>query len=248
MKIAVLGDIHANLEALTVVLEEAQKLGVEKYICIGDIVGYNSNPHECIEIVRSLDLLGVVQGNHDSYISTQNDLTGFNPQAAAAVIWTRKQLSKEELTWLSKLPLKKNINIRGASTKISLVHSTLDNPHMWGYIFDKYTAEASMQYQIMQLCFFGHTHVPLAFDKTFSGIEGGFYKEFEIKPNHKYLVNVGSVGQPRDQDPRAAFVTFDTKTKKITMHRLEYDIPACQAKIRTAGLPERLATRLAIGQ
>lgn len=247
MKIAVLGDIHSNLEALTAVLEETERLGCEKYVCIGDIVGYNANPKECIEIVRSLDLLGVVMGNHDSYTSNSQELIGFNLQAAQAVEWTRKQLSEEELQWLGELPLKRDIFLTSPSARFSIVHSTMDNPGMWGYIFDRYTAAASMQYQWTPLCFFGHTHTPLAFDKT-DEIEGGLYESLQILPNHKYLINVGSVGQPRDRDPRAAFVIYDVEASAVSLHRVEYDIEESQRKILAAGLPERLAERLSYGR
>jgi diadenosine tetraphosphatase ApaH/serine/threonine PP2A family protein phosphatase len=247
MKIAVLGDIHSNLEALTAVLEETERLGCEKYVCIGDIVGYNANPKECIEIVRSLDLLGVVMGNHDSYTSNSQELIGFNLQAAQAVEWTRKQLSEEELQWLGELPLKRDIFLTSPSARFSIVHSTMDNPGMWGYIFDRYTAAASMQYQWTPLCFFGHTHTPLAFDKT-DEIEGGLYESLQILPNHKYLINVGSVGQPRDRDPRAAFAIYDVEASAVSLHRVEYDIEESQRKILAAGLPERLAERLSYGR
>ena len=247
MKIAVLGDIHSNLEALTAVLEETERLGCEKYVCIGDIVGYNANPKECIEIVRSLDLLGVVMGNHDSYTSNSQELIGFNLQAAQAVEWTRKQLSEEELQWLGELPLKRDIFLTSPSARFSIVHSTMDNPGMWGYIFDRYTAAASMQYQCTPLCLFGHTHTPLAFDKT-DEIEGGLYESLQILPNHKYLINVGSVGQPRDRDPRAAFAIYDVEASAVSLHRVEYDIEESQRKILAAGLPERLAERLSYGR
>lgn len=247
MKIAVLGDIHSNLEALNAVLDEAKRQGCEKYVCIGDIVGYNANPRECLEIVRSLDLLAVVMGNHDSYTSNTRELIGFNLQAAQAVEWTRQQLTDEELSWLSNLPMKRDIFLTSPPARFSVVHSTMDNPNMWGYIFDRFTAAASMQYQWTPLCFFGHTHTPLAFDKTDTVI-GGLYESLRLLPNHKYLINVGSVGQPRDRDPRAAFVTYDVEMGLVTLHRVEYDIATSQQKIIDAGLPSRLAERLAVGR
>lgn len=247
MNIAVLGDIHGNYEALTAVLQAAEQLGCDKFACIGDIVGYNANPHECLEIIRNLDMLGVVMGNHDSYTSDNRELLGFNPQAAQAVEWTRQQLSEEELAWLGALPMKRDIFLTSPPARFSLVHSTMDNPHMWGYIFDRFTAAASMQYQWTPLCFFGHTHTPLAFDKT-DIVVGGTYEEIQLQPNHKYLINVGSVGQPRDRDPRAAFVTYDVERALVRLHRVEYDIAGSQKKILDAGLPLRLADRLAVGR
>lgn len=247
MKIAVLGDIHSNLEALEAVLDEARRLAVEKFVCIGDIVGYNANPHECLEIVRALPGFEVIIGNHDAYISSDRELVGFNPQAAQAVEWTREQLNAEELTWLSLLPFKKDIFLTNPNVRFSLVHATMDTPHAWGYIFDRYAAAASMQYQWLPLCFFGHTHTPLAFAKS-NEVSGGTYETIQMQANHKYLVNVGSVGQPRDHDPRAAFVTYCTVKGEITLHRVEYDIATSQRKILAAGLPLRLAERLAVGR
>lgn len=247
MKIAVLGDIHSNLEALTAVLAKGQELGCDKYVCIGDIVGYNANPHECLEIVRGLDLLAVVMGNHDSYTSNARELVGFNLQAAKAVEWTREQLSAEELEWLRKLPMKEDVFLNSPPVRFSIVHSTMDNPNMWGYIFDRFTAAASMQYQWTPLCFFGHTHTPLAFVKT-DTVVGGLYDSLKVEANHKYLINVGSVGQPRDRDPRAAFVVYDVEAAEVTLHRVEYDFESSQRKILAAGLPARLAERLAVGR
>jgi len=247
IKIAVLGDIHGNLEGLTRVLEEAERLGVTHYACIGDVVGYNANPKECLDIVRNLNMLGIVKGNHDSYTSSNMELSSFNPQAAKAVEWTRRQLPKEDMDWLRALPMKKDCFLPQCKVRFSLVHATMDNPDMWGYIFDRYTAEASLQYQWTQLCFFGHTHTPLAFDKS-DIVIGGTYEEIKMLPNHKYLINVGSVGQPRDRDPRAGFVTYEPEAGIVRLHRVEYDIASCQKKIISAGLPIRLSERLAVGR
>jgi diadenosine tetraphosphatase ApaH/serine/threonine PP2A family protein phosphatase len=242
MKYAVLGDIHANLEALTKVLAKAEEVGVDAYLCIGDIVGYNANPCECVEMVRSLNMEVVTKGNHDEQASTDTDLVGFNPQAAKAIEWTRSQLSQDDKEWLASLPYRQTLG-----SKVTLVHATLDMPHMWGYIFDKFSAEVSLGYQFTQVCFFGHTHVPLAFEK-YGEVFGGKYEEISLQPNHKYLINVGSVGQPRDGDPRAAFVVYAPEEKRVTIHRVEYDIETSQRKIEDAGLPERLSQRLAVGR
>lgn len=241
MKYAVLGDIHANLEALMATIEECEKLGVQKYLCIGDVVGYNSNPSECLELVRALPLAGVVMGNHDEQAAEDTELVGFNPQAAFAIEWTRKNLTQEQRQWLGNLRLSIQMG------KITIVHATLDSPRRWGYIFDKHSAGASFSYQFSQVCFCGHSHVPLAFEK-FGTIQGGKYTEIRVQPGHKYLVNVGSVGQPRDGDWRCAFVTYDTDENLITLHRIPYDIKTTQEKIIKSGLPERLAMRLERGQ
>ena len=240
MKFAILGDIHSNLEALTVVLKDARERGVTHYACVGDIVGYNANPRECIDIVRELG--GVtVRGNHDHYCATNDHLDGFHPLAADVVTWTRAQLSPEQIAYLAGLPFKAPVE------SFQLVHSTLDTPEMWGYVFDKFEADANFNYQTSALCFFGHTHVPLAFEKT-NEVRFGLYERIKLTFGRKYFVNVGSVGQPRDGDPRTGYVTYDTRTGEVELHRLSYDIALAQERIRRAGLPERLALRLAQGR
>mgnify|MGYP006291062399 CR=1 FL=1 len=242
MKYAVFGDVHANLEALQTVLAACEDLGVDKYLCIGDIVGYNADPGPCVDVIRELDVEVCIKGNHDEQASCDTELVGFNPQAAMAIEWTRQQLSAEQKEWLASLPYQQTVG-----PKMTLVHATLDMPRMWGYIFDKLTAAACLNYQFTQVCFFGHTHVPLAFDK-FGDVEGGRYDEIHLEPGHKYLVNVCSVGQPRDGDPRAGFVTFSPEDRRVELHRVKYDLARTQDKILRAGLPERLAQRLAFGR
>jgi diadenosine tetraphosphatase ApaH/serine/threonine PP2A family protein phosphatase len=222
------------------VLEACEKEGVDKYLCIGDVVGYNANPSECLELVRKLDLAGIVMGNHDEQAAEDNELVGFNPQAAFAIEWTRKHLSDEQRQYLRNLRLSIQLG------KLTIVHATLDSPRRWGYIFDKHSAGASFSYQFSQICFCGHSHVPLAFEK-FGTIQGGKYKEIKIQAGHKYLVNVGSVGQPRDGDWHAAYVIYDTDENTVRLNRIPYDLKTAQEKIIKAGLPERLATRLERG-
>ncbi len=238
---AVLGDIHSNLDALNVVLDDCRAQGVTDFLCTGDVIGYNACPHECMEIVRSLGC-PVVVGNHDFYVSSQQNLDDFNPAAAAVVEWTREQLSDDELDWLRNLPF--TVTQMG----ITLVHSTMDNPENFGYVFDNLQAEANFLMQKTPVCFHGHTHCPMIYEKSMNGVFRIDPQDFTLPIGRKYFVNVGSVGQPRDGDPRATYVIYDPKERKITYRRLEYDIEAAQARIRAAGLPERLAARLALGQ
>jgi diadenosine tetraphosphatase ApaH/serine/threonine PP2A family protein phosphatase len=240
MKYAILGDIHANLEALLAVLADARKRGVTHYLCLGDVVGYNANPVECLERVRELGG-PVVRGNHDHYCAFDESLEGFHPIAADVVAWTRNQLSAEQREFLGALPFIKRVET------FTIVHSTLDTPDMWGYVFDKLEADASFAYQSTTLCFYGHTHVPLAFEKT-DRVRVGLYSKIKVMLGRKYLINAGSVGQPRDGDPRAAYVTFDLLKNEIELHRVPYDFRMTQKKIMAAGLPERVASRLAIGR
>ena len=240
MKYAIIADIHANLEALQVVLEDIKTQKCTHYACLGDVVGYNANPKECLDIIRTMGM-PCVKGNHDEYCSIDSNLEGFNPHAAEAVNWTRRQLTEEDRQWLREL---KYIRLVAS---FSIVHATLDGPQRWGYVFDRLAAAASFTYQNTTVCFFGHTHVPVAFIRD-TVVRGGTYSKFKVEPGRKYFINVGSVGQPRDNNPKSAYVTYDLDEGLIELRRLDYDIPAAQAKIRAAGLPERLAERLAVGR
>lgn len=241
MKYAIIADIHGNLEAFNTVLEDIKTQNVNQIVCLGDVVGYNANPKECLQIVREMNL-PCVKGNHDEYCSSDDHLEGFNPHAAEAVHWTRNQLSDEDRQWLRDLKYSQIVG------NFTIVHATLDAPKRWGYVFDKLAAAASFPYQNTQVCFFGHTHVPVAFMRDNAGVRGGTYSKFKIDPAKKYFVNVGAVGQPRDNNPKAAYVVYDPDGGTIELRRLDYDIPTTQQKIRDAGLPERLAERLEFGR
>ncbi|MDD3885604.1 MAG: metallophosphoesterase family protein [Victivallaceae bacterium] len=268
-KIAILSDIHANADALTVVLQKCADLGIGEFVSLGDIVGYNAQPVECIGMVRDLNWLAMVRGNHDEFASnTDNDVVGFNPNARVAVLWTRAQLSIEDRAWLHSTPMRAMV----PNCNTTIVHATLDSPDNWGYIFDMHHATDSFHYQFTQLCFCGHSHVPVSFEKrplaangersideltdwTFAADEGEDNYDFtiadelkvNIKAGYKYLFNIGSIGQPRNRDPRASFAVLDTEHRTVTRYRLPYDVAAAQAKIIEAGLPERLAARLSNG-
>jgi predicted phosphodiesterase len=240
MKYAIIADIHGNLDAFQVVLEDIRAQNVNHIVCLGDVVGYNANPKECLQIVRDMNI-PVVKGNHDEYCSTDNPLDGFNPHAAEAVHWTRNQLSDDDKKWLRDLKYSR------MAANFTMVHATLDAPERWGYVFDKLAAAASFPYQNTQMCFFGHTHVPVAFMRD-TVVRGGTYSKFKVDSSKKYFINVGAVGQPRDNNPKSAYVIYDMDAQTIELRRLDYDIAAAQAKILAAGLPERLAERLAYGR
>jgi predicted phosphodiesterase len=241
MKYAILSDIHSNLDALEVVLADTKQQQCTHYVCLGDVVGYGPNPKECLDAMRSLNC-PTVMGNHDEYCATELDLTGFNPMAADAIKWTRAQLSSDDKAWLREL---KYVRIVESFT---MVHATLDLPERWAYVFDKLAASASFNYQHTAVCFNGHTHVPIAFVRSDKGIQGGLYTKIKIEVGRKYFINCGSIGQPRDRNPKAAYVIFDLLNNIIEMRRLEYDIAAVQKKIRAAGLPVSLAERLEHGR
>jgi len=239
-KYAIIGDVHSNWEALSAVLDDARAQKVTGFVCVGDIVGYNATPSECLEKVRELACL-TVRGNHDHYCSNDERLEDFQPLAASVVDWTRRQLSAEQTRHLRDLPLVSKID------GFTVVHSTLDMPEKWGYVFDTLDADSHFNYQTTAVCFYGHTHLPVVFEKQHR-VTRSAYTKLRLAVGKKYFVNVGSVGQPRDGDPRAAYVTYSLATREIELRRVTYDIASTQARIRKAGLPERLAKRLEFGK
>jgi len=232
MKYAILADIHANLQALQAVLRDMKSQGCTHAACLGDIVGYNANPKECLDIIRGMNI-PCVKGNHDEYCAIDEPMDGFNPKAAEAVKWTRAQLTHEDRQWLKCLPLLRTV------AGFTIVHATLDGPQRWGYVFDKLAAAASFTYQQSTLCFFGHTHVPVGFVRD-SAVCGGTYSKFKVEAGKRYFVNPGAVGQPRDNNPKAAYATYDLDSQFIELRRVDYDIPGAQGAIVAAGLPRRL--------
>ena len=240
---AILGDIHANIDALETVLADAREQGVTDYVSVGDVVGYNAAPAECIRIVRDELKCPVVRGNHDHYVAyVEESLADFHPMAAAVVEWTRSQLSEDDLKWLHDLPLSRPV------MGFTIVHSTLDMPLRWGYVFENLQAEANFVYQRTPLCFHGHTHVPIIYEKRAGGVVHYEPTDFKVALGQRLFINVGSVGQPRDGDPRASYVIYDSGTRTVRFRRISYDVAAAQARIRAAGLPERLAARLEAGK
>ena len=240
MRFAIFGDIHANLHALQTVLADAKEQKCTHFVCMGDVVGYNAFPHECLEIVRQLEC-PVVKGNHDEQASMMGDQEGFNPLAEEAMNWTRERLSREEKEWLRALRMQRQVR------DFTIVHATLDTPHKWGYVFNQLDAAASFSYQHTAVCFIGHTHSPKAYIRDGS-VRTVPLDVLSLEPGKKYLVNVGSVGQPRDGDWRSAYCIYDTDNREIQLRRLEYDLAGAQQAVIAAGLPKRLADRLAVGR
>ena len=240
---AILGDIHANIDALSAVLDDARSEGVTDFLCVGDVVGYNASPAECIRIVRDELKAPCVKGNHDHYISNLGvRLEDFSPYAALAVKWTRSQLDDNDIQWLASLPLQKPV------MGMTLVHATLDMPQNWGYVFDNLQADANFEWQRTPICFHGHTHVPIVYEKTNVGVMHLPAEDMTIRLGQRLFINVGSVGQPRDGDPRASYAIYTPSTRQLKFKRVPYDVEAAQAKIKAAGLPERLWARLAVGR
>ncbi len=240
MRFAIFGDIHANLHAFETVLADAKAQACSHYVCMGDIVGYNAFPRQCLDIVRKLDC-PVVKGNHDEQASMIGDQEGFNPLAEEAMNWTRNQLSKEDKDWLRSLRMQRQVR------DFTIVHATLDTPHKWGYVFNQLDAAASFSYQHTTVCFIGHTHSPKAYIRDGS-VRTIPLDVLSLQAGKKYLINVGSVGQPRDGDWRASYCIYDTTSSEVHLRRLEYDIAGAQQAILDAGLPRKLAERLAVGR
>ena len=240
MRFAIFGDIHANLHALEAVMADAKAQMCTHYVCMGDIVGYNAFPSQCIEIVRKLDC-PVVKGNHDEQASMLGDQEGFNPLAEEAMNWTRGQLSQDEKEWLRSLRMQRQVR------DFTVVHATLDTPHKWGYVFNQLEAAASFNYQMTAVCFIGHTHSPKAYIRDGS-VRTLALDVLALQQGKKYLINVGSVGQPRDGDPRSAYCIYDTANSEVQLRRIDYDIPGAQKAVIDSGLPPKLAARLAIGR
>lgn len=242
MKYGLIADIHGNLEALQVVLAELRGEGIDQYICLGDVVGYGADPNECLELVKSLEPV-IVAGNHDWASVSKTDISYFNPSAREAVGWTSNQLTKENVDYLRNLKLIEEFK------NFVVVHSTLVSPQAWGYILTISDAKANFAHQTRQLCFIGHSHQPVIVMEDGDGNCGvlpGF--SLELAQGRRYIVNIGSVGQPRDGDPRAAFALYDTPSGQVEIKRVEYDIKLTQDKIIRAGLPRNLALRLEYGR
>jgi diadenosine tetraphosphatase ApaH/serine/threonine PP2A family protein phosphatase len=243
MKIGVLGDIHANLSALERVLQCIDAEGVELLVSVGDVVGYGAAPSQCIELLASRDAV-VVKGNHDAACIGELDELTFNPYARAAVEWTRGVLSAGEFDWLRALPLTATLE------HCQVAHGTLYRPELFDYILSSTDADPSLEILQRPVCFVGHSHVPLTVLRLADAPDRSAYTfdpEIALADTVKALVNVGSVGQPRDEDPRTAYAIYDSDTRLIRIHRVEYDIAAEAERIRRAGLPPVLADRLSLG-
>lgn len=243
MKYGILGDIHSNVSALETVLARFDQLGVDRIISVGDVVGYGAAPSACIEMLRAHEAV-VVQGNHDAAVVGQIDVLYFNHAAREAVRWTQSQLNRDECLWLSELPLVAELE------HCEVGHGTYHRPELFDYVLSPTDADPSLDEMRSRVCFIGHTHVP----KTLLRMRDDPLRtahlvddEVDLSDVHRALVNVGSVGQPRDDDPRAAYAILDSAADRVTIGRVDYDVAREAARIRAAGLPDVLAQRLFLG-
>lgn len=241
MTTALISDVHANLEALEVVLRAIDDRGVRRILCLGDVVGYGASPNECLSLVRARCEM-VLLGNHDSAASGGPEAVRFNPNARAAALWTARALTPEHRDYLRGLCLSRRVET------FLCVHASPAAPRDWEYIFDRFDAEPQFQFFTETVCFIGHTHQPAIFERSPSGCVFLPPGRHRFEPDRRYIVNVGSVGQPRDRDPRACFVFLHEGVGEIEFVRVPYDVAGAQQKIRDAHLPPVLAARLATGE
>lgn len=237
----IISDVHSNLEALQVVVAELKRRKITSIICLGDVVGYGANPNECCDIVRDLAQL-VILGNHDAGSVGITDISYFNWVAKNACIWTNKVINPQNREWLKSLSLQSN------DEDGLFVHSSPSKPEAWRYVLSFDDAISEFQTFKQSTCFVGHSHIPVTFvekEPQYGIIQD---EKFKLDPKYRYIINPGSVGQPRDSDPRTSFAVYDSETGQIEIIRLPYDIKGAQQKILDAKLPEFLAHRLALGR
>ncbi|HUV15723.1 MAG TPA: metallophosphoesterase family protein [Pelolinea sp.] len=237
MKILVFSDIHSNLTAFEEVLAAAGN--VDAYWCLGDIVGYGPDPNECIARVRDLPNLICVRGNHDAATLGEVDQQTFNHEASLAITWTKRHLNAESQEYLLSLPEKLVIN------DVTIVHGSPRNP-VWDYVMDFMTAVRMFQFFDTGICLLGHTHVPAIWNEK-DAPKAPVMDFQKTKILSKTILNPGSVGQPRDHDPRASYAIFDPDERTWELRRVSYDIESVQARVKKSGLPWRHAMRLAEG-
>jgi diadenosine tetraphosphatase ApaH/serine/threonine PP2A family protein phosphatase len=247
MRYLVLTDIHANLEALDVCIAHARVRRFDKTLVLGDLVGYGADPNAVIERIQELEPVAIVRGNHDKVACGLEQAEGFNTIAKSAARWTLDVLTPAFRDWLAALPE----GPTEVDEVIEICHgSPFDED---AYIFDELDAVRALKVATRPLCLFGHTHYPVTFELSNDAFESlgpatGADTRIAMRPGSKYLVNPGSVGQPRDGDPRAAYAIADTSAHCVELFRLTYPVEEAQAKIIKEGLPEVLAQRLGVGR
>ena len=243
MRLAIISDVHANIQALTRVLGKCDEIGADEIICLGDVIGYGGNPNECCELLRERCEV-VLMGNHDAAVIGVMDTDYYYEAARKALYWTRDALSEENFRWLYSLPyshLREDIDC-------AFFHAAPILPSAFYYVVRNEEAEAltRMKTGLLGHNFIGHSHLTTTYEysgKRVKDVSGNY----RCKDGARYLVNVGSVGQPRDRNPDSCFVLFDTETRQMAHVRIDYDIASAAAQIRSVGLDEKFARRLAVG-
>ncbi len=247
MRYLILSDIHANLDALEAVLNAAPHGAWDRVVVLGDLVGYGAEPNAVIDRVRALDPVAIIRGNHDKAACALDDASNFNQVARAAAAWTFQALTAGNRRYLQELPA----GPIPIDARVEICHGApFDEDH---YIFDADDAMHALEAATRPVCLFGHTHLPVIFTLDRDGFDGfvppgDVTTRMPFAKDVRYLVNPGSVGQPRDGDPRAAYAIYEADGPSLALHRVEYPVEEAQRRIRAAGLPQSLANRLAIGR
>lgn len=248
MRYLIIADMHGNWDALAAVLHHAEDASFDEVLILGDLVGYGGNPNEIVEEVRSLRWPShLIRGNHDKVVAGIDTGLNFNPTALQAARWTTEELREENLEFVRSMP-QGPVQI---TENLTICHgSLLDEDE---YLLSAVDALESLRSIAGQITFFGHTHIPsmFAYRKELGHVEVSVLEgdpvTLEINGDTRYMLNPGSVGQPRDRDSRAAYMLYDSEAREVVLRRVEYDIERAQERIRCAGLPEILADRLAVG-
>ncbi len=242
MKLALISDIHGNLEAFTAVLEDIEKQSTDRIHCLGDVVGYGSEPDACLQLVADTCEIKLM-GNHEHVILRLDQPDNYTHVARVSADWTREQLNDRALSIIAKY------RIDHHDDEFYLVHASPDQPDRWHYVLTPEEAAGAFVKLNERLCFYGHSHVPMIFTESPGAMpRRRVGHTFLPDPDSRYLINVGSVGQPRDNDPRACYVIYDTDEGDVTYCRVDYDIESAQSKMAQAQLPDMLIDRLAVGR
>ncbi len=245
MRYLIFTDIHGNLEALLAMFKAIQKKRIDHYIFLGDLVGYGASPNEVIQKIAALKPLAIIRGNHDKAVSGLDSVQTFNPIAASAIFWTKRNITSKNLDFLTRLEQGPKV----LDGTITICHGApFDEDY---YIFGEFDAAEAFQHLQTPIGFFGHTHFPFVYSHLEGAVEVTFLEgqsnEVRLEKGVSYLINPGSIGQPRDRNPRAAFAIYDSEARTVRFHRVEYGIEEAKRKILGAGLPPALAERLSLG-
>lgn len=237
MRYGIFSDVHSNLEAFEVAINFYKTEKIDRFIFLGDIVGYGANPNECILALKSLNPV-VIAGNHDWAVSDKFSIAYFNPYAKEAVLWTAKELKQENIHYL------RNLVLTYEEKDFICVHGSLENPQQFNYILNSYDAQFNFSLLKQRLCFIGHSHRAEVYILENNQLLRLCQQKIKLNSGAKYIINVGSVGQPRDRDPRLSLCIYDNEAKVVNFVRLEYNIKKAADKILKKGLPPLLAQRL----
>lgn len=242
MKIALISDVHSNLEALEEVLRDIEKEGVEKIHFLGDAVGYGIDPNKCINLIsKHCDIK--LLGNHDYAALGLVSMKEFNKVAKTSVEWTQTKLKKKSIEKLA------DFELNSTFLDYALVHASPGDPDSWDYVLDDTRAKEQFKCFTQSICFIGHSHIPTVYiEETDGTISSRLSETLELDKDLRYIINIGSVGQPRDNDPRACYIIVDTDSSIMEYRRVEYDIDKTQAKMRKAMFPDFLVERIAVGR